>query len=531
MSNNPSRLSAARLIMSTRVLQHMAARPLASAALFLITGVVLTGILTWQVLDNLRTRTAVETARSYAASLGIVRDYYTKEVVPKAREAGATVSHDYRNVPGAIPMPATLSIELGQLIDRAGSPARMHFYSAWPYPYRENGGARDAFEQRAIDTFKTSDSAPIVQVNGSLTGGALRYAEPVVMRAGCASCHNEDPLSPKRDWKDGDVGGVQAVTVALPSLLPGFGSGAIRPDMVTSVTMGGLITGLIGVTFLLFVLLRRLNRSLQLAASRNVKLTVAREAAEQANAGKNRIMSNISHELRTPLNAIIGFSEMISQEALGSVGNPRYRDYATDIRDSGERLLSIIENMVSFAEIDSGQVSLTDVEIDLARELERVRSMMAPLSSEHPHPISIVIPPVFPTLRMDRRALRSILANLLANAVQYSGEGAEIWVIASHHADGVTVEVRDNGVGIAPGDLKRIMQPFERAGDPSFANVEGIGLGLSIAQEMAALHGAGITLDSTPLKGTVASLNVPLARVVAISSDDAPGLARASTLA
>ncbi|MDF1736813.1 MAG: ATP-binding protein [Minwuia sp.] len=514
----------------------MAAHPLASAALFLVTGVILTGILTWQVLDNLRTRTAVETARSYAASLGIVREYYTNEVVPKAREAGATVRHDYRDVPGAIPMPATVSIELGQLIDRAGSPARMRFYSAWPYPYREDGGPRDTFEQQAVDTFQTSESQPIIEVNGTLTGGALRYAEPVVMRAGCASCHNDDPLSPKRDWVAGDVGGVQAVTVALPSLLPGFGSGAIRPDLATSLTVAGLIGGLIGVTVLLFVLLRRLNRSLQLAASRNAKLTVAREAAEQANAGKNRIMSNISHELRTPLNAIIGFSEMISREALGSVGNPRYRDYATDIRDSGERLLSIIENMVSFAEIDSGQVSLTDAEIELSAELERVRSMMAPLSTEHPHPISIMIPPAFPALRMDRRALRNILANLLANAVQYSGKGAEIWLIASHHADGVTIEVRDNGVGIPPGDLKRIMQPFERAGDPSFANVEGIGLGLSIAQEMAALHGAGITLESTPQKGTVASLNVPRTRVVTDRTADRSDngetrLARASTRA
>ena len=121
--------------------------------------------------------------------------------------------------------------------------------------------------------------------------------------------------------------------------------------------------GLLGVTGLLFLLLRRLNRSLRAAASRNQSLSVAREAAESANASKTRIMSNISHELRTPLNAIIGFSEMISQEALGSVGNPRYRDYAVDIRDSGERLLSIIENMVSFAEIDSGRVSLNDTEI------------------------------------------------------------------------------------------------------------------------------------------------------------------------
>jgi|GEM_PF-2811249 len=526
MSNRPLWLQVARDTVDRHVLQRLARRPLASASMFLVTGVVLTGMLSWQVLDNLRTRTATETARTYAASLEMVRDYYTQEIVPRAKEAGAEVRHDYRNVPGAIPMPATVSIELGQWID-----PRMHFYSPWPYPYREDGGPRDDFERRAIAALQDFDSKPIVQVNAGLTGGVLRYAEPVVMRAGCVGCHNNDPLSPRQDWVTGEVGGVQAVSVTLPALLPGFGTGVVKPDMATTLTMIGLLVGLLGVTGLLFLLLRRLNRSLRAAARRNQSLSVAREAAENANASKTRIMSNISHELRTPLNAIIGFSEMISQEALGSVGNPRYRDYATDIRDSGERLLSIIENMVSFAEIDSGQVTLTDTEIDLALELERVRSMMAPLSSEHPHPISIVIPPVFPQLRMDRRALRSILANLLANAVQYSGKDAEIWVIASHHADGVTIEVRDNGVGIAPGDLKRIMQPFERAGDPSFANVEGIGLGLSIAQEMAALHGAGITLESTPLKGTVASLNVPKARVIAARQGDAPDLARASARA
>ncbi len=513
----------------------MAARPLVCAALFLVTGIVLTGILSWQVLDNLRTRTAAETARSYATSLEIVRSYYNQEVVPKALEAGAEVRHDYHSVPGAIPMPATVSIELGQWIDRAGSPARMRFYSGWPYPYREGGGPRDDFERHAIDTLTRADSEPIIQVNGGLTGGVLRYAEPVVMRAGCTGCHNNDPLSPKRDWKTGDVGGVQAVSVTLPSLLPGFGSGSVRPDLPTMITITGLIAGLVIVTVFLFILLRRLNRSLQLAASRNRKLTLAREAAEHANAGKSRIMSNISHELRTPLNAIIGFSEMISREALGTIGNPRYRTYASDIRDSGERLLSIIENMVSYAEIDSGQISLNDAEIDLPPELERVRSMMAPLSGEFPHAISIVMPPAFPAVRMDRRALRNILANLLANAVQYSGPDAEIWIIANLHPDGVTIEVRDNGVGIAPGDLKRIMQPFERVGDPNFANVEGIGLGLSIAQELAALHGASITLESAPARGTSASLNVPLSRVIqppAGEAHDAPvQLARTSSIA
>ena len=494
--------------------QRMAARPLASASLFLITGVILTGMLSWHVLDNLRTQTAVETARAYSAALGLVRAYYTQEIVPKAREAGAEVRHDYHDVPGAIPMPATVSIELGQWMDRAGSPARMRFYSAWPYPYRADGGARDAFEQNAVDTLLEPDNPSIVEVTGGLLGGVLRYAEPVIMGEGCVACHNADPLSPRRDWVTGEVGGVQAVSIALPALLPGFGNSAIRPDLATSIVMIGLVIGLIGVTVLLFVLLRRLNRSLQEAASRNALLTVAREAAEQANAGKSRIMANISHELRTPLNAIIGFSDMISREALGTVGNPRYRDYATDIHDSGERLLSIIENMVSFAEIDSNRVTLKDTEIELAAEMRRIGAMMIPLTNAFPHPVSVEIPALFPLIRMDRRALQSILVNLVANAVQYSGPGAEIRVIASRRGNGVTVEVRDNGVGIGPRDLKRIMQPFERVGDPSFANVEGIGLGLSIAQELAALHGASIMLNSTPGKGTVATLNVPAIRVI-----------------
>lgn len=161
------------------VKQPIAARPLFSAAVFLMAGFVLTGILTWQILESLRPRAATETARSYVASMELVREYYTQEIVPRAG-GRAQVSHAYTRTPGAIPMPATLSIELGQRMDDAGSPARMRFYSAWPYPYRADGGPRDAFEQRAVDTSTTADSPPIIQVEADLRGGILRYAEPVV---------------------------------------------------------------------------------------------------------------------------------------------------------------------------------------------------------------------------------------------------------------------------------------------------------------------------------------------------------------
>lgn len=357
--------------------------------------------------------------------------------------------------------------------------------------------------------FKTADSPPIIQVDAGLSGGVLRYAEPVIMRAGCAACHNADPLSPRRDWVAGEVGGAQAVIVNLPALLPGFGNSAVPFDTATAITMLELVAALLGVTALMFLLLRRLKQSLRIAARRNLKLNIAREAAEAANASKSRLMANISHELRTPLNAILGFSEMISRESLGAVGNPKYRTYAGNIHQSGERLLAIIKSMVSYADLDNGKVDLNETQIALEPELRRLKHMMAPLTREFPRPVTLIIPPDTPDIRMDRRALRSILGNLLGNAIQYAGAGAQVWIIAGAGEDGVSIEVRDNGVGISARDLKRILLPFERVGDPRYANVDGIGLGLSIAQELAALQGTTLTIDSVLGKGVTATLHVP----------------------
>lgn len=497
------------------LLQPIAARPLLSATLFLLIGILLTGVLSWQILDSLRARTATETARAYAASMTLVRSYYTQEIVPRARKAGTEIRHDYASTDDAIPMPATLSIELGNRMEAEGSPARMRFYSAWPYPYRANGGARDAFEQRAIDSFDSAGSMPIIEVNAGLGSGILRYAEPVIMGAGCVACHNADPQSPRRDWVVGEVGGAQAVVINLPALLPGLGDNAIRVDDATVVIMIGLVAALLFVTTLMFMLLRRLNQSLQIAARQNLKLHIAREAAEVANASKTRMMAHVSHDLRTPLNAIIGFSDLISREALGKVGVAKYLTYANDIHSSGQRLLSIIENMFSYADIGTGEVSLHASEIALGQELQRLKLMMTPLTSEYPRPISLVVPPDIPNVHMDRRALRSILGNLLGNAIQYAGPGAEIWLIAGHAADGVTIEVRDNGAGISAEALKRIMLPFERVSNPYLANDEGIGLGLSIAHELAALQGTTLTITSELKKGTVATLHVPANRTIA----------------
>lgn len=311
--------------------------------------------------------------------------------------------------------------------------------------------------------------------------------------------------------------------MTLPALLPGFGKSAVPFDTATVVTMLELVGALLGVTTLMFMLLPRLNMLLRTAAQRNMKLNIAREAAESANASKTRVMANISHELRTPLNAILGFSEMISHQALGEVGNPKYVTYAGDIHQSGKRLLSLIDSMVSHADIETGKIDLDQTRITLEPEFRRLELTMMPLINEFPHPVTLVIPPSTPDIHMDRKALRSILGNLLGNAIQCAGDRAEIWVIAGAGQNGVDIEVRDNGVGIPARDLKRILLPFEHVGDPQHANVEGIGLGLSIAQELAALQGTHLQITSTPGKGTIATLHVPASLVSWPAADTSSG--------
>lgn len=499
----------------------MMRHPLLSMATFLLAGLVLTAVVTLAILDDLRRRTALESARAYVASLEAVRDYYTQIVVPRAAEAGAAVRHDYAVTPRSIPLPATLSIEIGNRLDRIEGPAHTRFYSRYPYPWRTDGGPRDDFERRALDQLETPGTQPYSEVSGGFSGGTLRYAAPVVMRAGCLGCHNTDPASPRQDWRAGDVRGVQAVTIALPPLLPtpkALIAAGPQPILLAVLIVGALLF----LALMLFALLRRLKRAMDLAIGRAEQLEQARLLAETASAAKSRLMANVSHELRTPLNAIIGFSELIAHETFGPVGNERYRTYAGDIRGSGERLLGIVSNMVDFAEIDSGRIELVDADIDLEAEFERARSLMAPLADTHVVQVSLLVPPQMPKLRADRRALRNILANLLTNAVKHGGEGTHAWLVASMAGDRPRIEVRDNGVGIAPADLERVQQPFERSADPSYASVEGIGLGLPIVRELAALHGAIVQIASAPGQGTTVSVTFPADRAVRRRRDE-PG--------
>ena len=167
-----------------------------------------------QILEN----NALTAARSYANTFESLRAFYTREVVARVPKDSVTVSHDYQNINHAIPLPATLTIELAKEIGRRSDGFAVKLYSNYPYPWRGEPGQLKAFEKRAIDKLSETPTEPYYEIEQSQNGGFLRYATADIMQAECVSCHNSHPESPKKDWKSGDLRGV--LEIDLPMRMP-----------------------------------------------------------------------------------------------------------------------------------------------------------------------------------------------------------------------------------------------------------------------------------------------------------------------
>jgi len=238
----------------------------------------------------------------------------------------------------------------------------------------------------------------------------------------------------------------------------------------------------------------------------------ARDEAEAASRAKSKFLANMSHELRTPLNAVIGFSEVIEREMFGPLGSERYREYATDIRDSGQHLLEMITEILDHAKAEAAHLVLDEDDVDIGQVVDFATRMLAPRADRAGILIGTDVTPDI-LVHGDERRLRQIVLNLLTNAIKFTPAGGRIIVSAGLTPDGgLTLAVEDNGVGIAEADQAQLFEPFHAAASPQ-SNQEGTGLGLPLTKRLVELHGGSLALSSSLGVGTTIRIDFPASRV------------------
>ena len=225
-----------------------------------------------------------------------------------------------------------------------------------------------------------------------------------------------------------------------------------------------------------------------------------------ADAQKRAFLRVVSHELRTPLNSIIGFSEILTKELCGPIGSPQYVEYANHIRQSGLKLLKLVNQVLEIARLEGRAADLEPLAEPLDHAVDDVLEGLRDEIAARAVRVVVADEGRLPAVFADPRGLRTVLANLIQNAVAYSPEGSEVRVSATQGAGGVRVLIEDDGPGVDPDEIERLMRPFEQGEAALTRQTEGAGLGLPVAALLCRAMGGALRLVAEPGRGLKAEV-------------------------
>lgn len=231
---------------------------------------------------------------------------------------------------------------------------------------------------------------------------------------------------------------------------------------------------------------------------------------ERANRAKDHFLATMSHELRTPMNAILGFTGLMLMKLPGPLTDAQER-HLQHVQSSGKHLLSLINDLLDLAKIESGHVELVCEPVDARPVIEEVITALRPAAHARQLALQAELPPGSVPVMADRRALHQVVLNLTSNAIKFTQTG-QVRLRARHTAtdpSAVALEVVDTGVGIAPEDVQRLFQAFVQVGDWRTRRGEGTGLGLHLSRKLADLMGGTLTVTSIVGEGSTFTLTLP----------------------
>ena len=239
-------------------------------------------------------------------------------------------------------------------------------------------------------------------------------------------------------------------------------------------------------------------------------LRQAKEEAEAASRAKSGFLAAMSHELRTPLNAVIGFAEIMHMQDAGSIGADEYADFVGHILSSGQHLLAMINDILDFARIEAGSLTLNIRPVDLGTLLRATLDVLARQAAASGVTLARDITEQTVVIRADEQRLRQVMLNVAGNAVKFTPAGGTVGVtMRPDMRGGAVITVSDSGIGIAEQNMAHVFEPFWQADSGLDRLKEGAGIGLPLARQLIALHGGRLELESRLGEGTKVTVHLP----------------------